>query len=158
MCLAFWRLVQRSTHDVGTLGRVDLWKATRARRIFLDSREPLGGIPTSPTPRLLSRDAHGRGDLLILETVRRKQDNRCTFSEAKRIGDPSGLAMPRARLISGRQSLDPMLWRARAVLWRRFRSDSFPSESLSSSRVVLSAQPEPRRSTAWIASVLLCDI
>ena len=66
--------------------------------------------------------------------------------------------MSRSRLISGKQSPDPMLWRARAVLWCRFRSDSFPFESLSSSRVVLSARPEPRRSTAWIASVLLGDV
>ena len=76
MRLTFRRFVQRATYDVGTLRRADLWDATRTRRIGLDSLEAMRGVPASPAPCLLSRYTHDRSDLLVLEPVRGKQDNR----------------------------------------------------------------------------------
>ncbi len=84
MRLTFRRFVQRATHDIGTLRRADLWEAARARRIGLDSLEAMRRVPASPAPRLLTRYAHDRSDLLILEPVRGKQDNRGTFGNTNR--------------------------------------------------------------------------
>ncbi len=84
MRLTFRRFVQRATHDVGSLCRADLREATTTRRIRLDSLEALRGVPASPAPRLLSRYAHDRSDLLVLEPVRGKQDNRGTFGNTNR--------------------------------------------------------------------------
>ena len=84
MRLTFRRFVQRATHDVGTLRRADLWEATRTRRISLDSLEAMRGVPASPATRLLSRHAHDSSDLLILEPVRGKQDNRGTLGNTNR--------------------------------------------------------------------------
>ena len=84
MRLTFRRFVQRATHDVGALRRADLWETTRTRRVGLDSLEAMRGVPASPAPRLLSGYAHDRSDLLVLEPVRGKQDNRGTLGNTNR--------------------------------------------------------------------------
>jgi len=76
------KLTQRLADNCRALLGVNLSVSTWPRRILFDTCQPTLCVTDSPTPGLVTRDAHHSRDLLIVQAISSVQNNRRSLGKA----------------------------------------------------------------------------